>query len=153
MNTVWNSPLVLIGGLVLLYATLVLLITVVFRSRRVIDIQRRQPKTQNRPAALIRFMDATKGVIDSRLGIRSQGPLSQGSLDAAGLKKPASDYVVITGVVVLISGVLGISLGGLILGLCMCLVSVVGVYAALLLPTQLAAEPDSMIKCPTPFRC
>lgn len=135
MNTVWNSPLVLIGGLVLLYATLVLLITVVFRSRRVIDIQRRQPKTQNRPTALTVFTDATKGVIDSRLGIRSQGPLSQGSLDAAGLKKPASDYVVIIGVVVLISGVLGISLGGLILGLCMCLVSVVGVYAALRLLT------------------
>ncbi|WP_309073209.1 type II secretion system F family protein [Paenarthrobacter sp.] len=135
MNAAWSSPFVLIGGLLLLYVTLVLLVMVVFKSRRTIDIQRRQQQSPARQTALTVLTESTKGFIDSRLTVRRHGLLSQASLDAAGLKKHASDYVVIAGVVALIAGVTGVALGGLMFGVLVCIIAVLGLYATLRLLT------------------
>lgn len=131
MSAAWDSPFVLIGGLALLYITWVLLIVVVFKSRRTIDIQRRQQQYSVRPTALTVLTESTKGLIDSKLPVRPQGLLSQASLDAAGLKKQASDYVVIAGVVSLVAGITGVALGGLMLGVLVFIVAILGLYATL----------------------
>jgi tight adherence protein B len=136
MNPNWDSPLVLGLGLAFVYIALLLLVVVVLKSRRTIDLQRRQPRTQAHQTALGLLTDSTKGIIDSRLGARPGGILSQATLDAAGLKKQASDYVVISGVVILIAGVVGLSLGGLVFGLLFCLFALLGLFATIRLLTS-----------------
>lgn len=136
MNAIWDSPLVLGIGLVMLYASLLLIVFVVLKSRRSIDVERRQPSSPSQQTALAVLTDSTKGIIESRLGVRPSGLLSQATLDAAGLKKQPSDYVVISGVVVLSTGVLGLSLGGPVMGLLFSILAMAGVFAAIRLMTS-----------------
>lgn len=136
MNGTWESPVVLGIGLGLLYGSLLLIVVVVLKSRRTIDLERRQPTLQSRQTTLAVITHSTKGMIESRIGVRPGGFLSQAALDAAGLKKQASDYVVISGVVVLSAGVLGVVLGGLFLGLFFCFLGTVGAFTALKLLTS-----------------
>lgn len=136
MNGLEGSPLVLVGGLSLVYVALLLVVVVVLRSRRTIDIQRRRPQTPGRGSMLTILTDSTKGVIDSTLGTRQRTLLSQSVLDAAGLKKQSSDYLLIAGVTILIGGVAGALLGGLTLAVLFGVLSGIGLWASLRLLTS-----------------
>lgn len=136
MNTFWTSPLALGLGLASVYLALLLFVLIVLKSRRTLDIRRRRPQVQDRSSVLSVLTDSTKEIIDARMGARRGGLLSQAVLDAAGLKKQPSDYTLIAGVAILVSGVAGFIMGGLFLGILFCLLAAVGLWAALRLITS-----------------
>jgi tight adherence protein B len=132
----WDSPVILVIGLVFAYVALLLLVTVVMKSRRTIALNRRQPEALEHRTALNAVAGSTKGFIDARLMTLPRGFLSQAVLDAAGLKKQASDYVVISGVVTLVLGVSGAAMGGLFMGILFVLLAFFALYATLRLLTS-----------------
>lgn len=140
------SPFVLIGGLALVYLALLLTVIVVLKSRRTINIQRRRPQEQERGSILAVLTNSTKDVIDSKLGPNQKKFLSQSVLDAAGLKKQASDYLLIAAVLILIAVVLGLVLGGLMPALLFGLISGAGLWGVLrLLTSKRQAKFDDQV--------
>ncbi len=135
MNAAEGSPLMLVAGLLGVYLALLFVVLLVLKPTRSLDIQRRQPGIQIRQSALTVLTDTAKGAIDSRIHMGSGGLLSQARLDAAGLKKQTSDYILISGVVVLIAGVAGFVLAGFIFAVVMCVLAVIGLVLALKLIT------------------
>ena len=133
----------LIAGLAAAYLALLLVVLLVLKPTRSLDIQRRQPGIQVRQSALTVITDSAKGAIESGLGRGYSGFLSRARLDAAGLKKQASDYLLIAGVAVLVAGAIGFVLSGLLFALLMCTTAVVG----------LVGKPVSMNRCRILSRC
>ncbi len=131
----WDSPMVLAIGLIFVYIALLLLVTVVLKSRRTIALERRQPPALVRRTALDVVAGSARGLVASRFLDRPRGILSPAVLDAAGLKKQASDYMVLSGVVLLVCAVAGASLGGLFMCIVFVFFGVLGLYAALRLLT------------------
>ena len=125
----------LIAGLAAAYLALLLVVLLVLKPTRSLDIQRRQPGIQVRQSALTVITDSAKGAIESGLGRGYSGFLSRARLDAAGLKKQASDYLLIAGEAVLVAGAIGFVLSGLLFALLMCTTAVVGLVLTLKLLT------------------
>ncbi|NYD76929.1 type II secretion system F family protein [Arthrobacter cupressi] len=135
MNAAAGQSIMLVAGLVGVYLALLLVVLLVLKPSRTLDLQRRQPGIQARQSALTVLTDNAKGAIDSRIHSGSGGLLSQARLDAAGLKKQASDYILISSVVVLLAGVVGFLLAGLLFAILMCLVAMLGLFLTLKLLT------------------
>jgi tight adherence protein B len=136
MNPAAVPPVFLVAGLAAIYLALLLVVLLVLRPSRTLDIARRQPGLQVRQSALTVLTDSAKGAIESGLRGGSTGFLSRARLDAAGLKKQASDYILIASVTVLLAGTIGFVLGGLLFGLMMCLAAFFGLILTLKLLTS-----------------
>ncbi|OFI40028.1 type II secretion system protein F [Arthrobacter sp. SW1] len=130
------NPYFLPVGLAAVYLALLLVVFLVLKPGRALDIQRRQPGFQGRPSALSTIAGSARGAIESGLKGSSGGLVSQSRLDAAGLKKQPSDYLLIAGVTVLLAGVIGFLLGGLLFALLTSSVASVGLVFTLRILTS-----------------
>ena len=124
--TIW-----LAFGLGLVYLALLLLVVVVFKSRRTLDVERRRPDSPVRTSMLTRLTDEARGAIQGRLQPRSGGILSQAKLEAAGLKKQPADYLLIGGAASVLATVIGFLLGGLFFAVLMALVAIAALMGLL----------------------
>ncbi len=108
------SPLVFVGGLLLVYAALVIVIVVVFASRSV-PLSRRRPELQaNHNSGLTKLTDHAVTALNQQLRGRGPGLLSRERLDSAGLKKQPGDYLLFVGAAAFVAAVIGFLLGGLV---------------------------------------
>lgn len=108
------SPLVFVGGLLLVYAALVILIVVVFASRTV-PLSRRRPELQaNHNSGLTKLTDHAVTALNQQLRGRGPGLLSRERLDSAGLRKQPGDYLLFAGAAAFVAAVIGFLLGGLV---------------------------------------
>ena len=108
------SPLVFVGGLLLVYAALTIVIVVVFASRTV-PLSRRRPELQaNRNSGLTKLTDHAVTLLNQQLRGRGPGLLSRERLDSAGLKKQPGDYLLFAGAAAFVAAVIGFLLGGLL---------------------------------------
>lgn len=108
------SPLVFVGGLLLVYAALAILIVVVFASRTV-PLSRRRPELQaNHNSGLTKLTDHAVTALNQQLRGRGPGLLSRERLDSAGLRKQPGDYLLFAGAAAFVAAVIGFLLGGLV---------------------------------------
>lgn len=108
------SPLVFVGGLLLVYAALVIVIVVVFASRSV-PLARRRPELQaNHNSGLTKLTDHAVTALNQQLRGRGPGLLSRERLDSAGLRKQPGDYLLFAGAAAFVAAVIGFLLGGLV---------------------------------------
>lgn len=108
------SPLVFVGGLLLVYAALAILIVVVFASRTV-PLSRRRPELQaSHNSGLTKLTDHAVIALNQQLRGRGPGLLSRERLDSAGLRKQPGDYLLFAGAAAFVAAVIGFLLGGLV---------------------------------------
>ena len=125
------SPLVFVGGLLLVYAALVIVIVVVFASRSV-PLSRRRPELQaNHNSGLTKLTDHAVTALNQQLRGRGPGLLSRERLDSAGLKKQPGDYLLFVGAAAFVAAVIGFLLGGLVPAFLLLLIAPVGLLLLL----------------------
>ncbi|MFC8410306.1 type II secretion system F family protein [Arthrobacter sp. NPDC057259] len=125
------SPLVFVGGLLLVYAALAIVIVVVFASRSV-PLSRRRPELQaNHNSGLTKLTDHAVTALNQQLRGRGPGLLSRERLDSAGLKKQPGDYLLFVGAAAFVAAVIGFLLGGLVPALLLLLMAPVGLLLLL----------------------
>lgn len=125
------SPLVFVGGLLLVYAALVIVIVVVFASRSV-PLSRRRPELQaNHNSGLTKLTDHAVTALNQQLRGRGPGLLSRERLDSAGLKKQPGDYLLFVGAAAFVAAVIGFLLGGLVPAFLLLLMAPVGLLLLL----------------------
>lgn len=108
------SPLVFVGGLLLVYAALAIVIVVVFASRTV-PLSRRRPELQaNHNSGLTKLTDHAVTALNQQLRGRGPGLLSRERLDSAGLRKQPGDYLLFAGAAAFVAAVIAFLLGGLV---------------------------------------
>jgi tight adherence protein B len=138
--------MMLAAGLGLVYVALLLLVLVVLKSKRTLDVERRRPDSPIRTSALTLITDGARNAIQARVRPRSGGYLSRARLDAAGLKKQPADYILIAGIVAVFAGAIGFLLGGLVFTILMCLVAMVSLVAFLsVLTSRRTAKFDEQV--------
>ncbi len=146
MSDAGVQPISLAAGLGLVYLALLLLILVVLKSKRTLDAERRRPDAPIHTSALTRLTDGARDAVQTRIHPRAGGYLSQARLDAAGLKKQPADYVLISGIVVVLASTVGFLLGGLVFTVVMCLIAVVSLMAILsVLTARRTAKFDEQV--------
>ena len=126
-----QSPLIFVAGLILAYAALAILVSVVLKSREV-PLSRRRPDTVHVPSSgLTRLTDQAVHTLNQ--GLRSRGPgfLSREKLDSAGLKKQPGDYLLMAGAFTFVAAVLAFLLGGPALAVLLTFVTPVGLVLLL----------------------
>lgn len=125
------SPLVFVGGLLLVYAALVIVIVVVFASRSV-PLSRRRPELQaNHNSGLTKLTDHAVTALNQQLRGRGPGLLSRERLDSAGLKKQPGDYLLFVGAAAFVAAVIGFLLGGLVPAFLLLVMTAVGLLLLL----------------------
>ncbi|MEV8039304.1 type II secretion system F family protein [Arthrobacter sp. NPDC080082] len=125
------SPLVFVGGLLLVYAALAIVIVVVFASRSV-PLSRRRPELQaNHNSGLTKLTDHAVTALNQQLRGRGPGLLSRERLDSAGLKKQPGDYLLFVGAAAFVAAVIGFLLGGLVPAFLLLLMAPVGLLLLL----------------------
>lgn len=125
------SPLVFVGGLLLVYAALAIVIVVVFASRSV-PLSRRRPELQaNHNSGLTKLTDHAVTALNQQLRGRGPGLLSRERLDSAGLKKQPGDYLLFAGAAAFVAAVIGFLLGGLVPAFLLLLMAPVGLLLLL----------------------
>lgn len=108
-----DSPIVLILGLGAAYAALGTLVVIVFKSRRVVPVDRRRPQVQDAASALSKLTEGAVGAINKSLRGRQPRLLTADKFEQAGLKIRAADFLLMCGVAFFIGGLLGFLFGGL----------------------------------------
>lgn len=125
------SPLVFVGGLLLVYAALAIVIVVVFASRSV-PLSRRRPELQaNHNSGLTKLTDHAVTALNHQLRGRGPGLLSRERLDSAGLRKQPGDYLLFAGAAVFVAAVIGFLLGGLMPAFLLAVITPVGLLLLL----------------------
>ncbi len=125
------SPLVFVGGLLLVYAALAIVIVVVFASRTV-PLSRRRPELQaNHNSGLTKLTDHAVTALNQQLRGRGPGLLSRERLDSAGLRKQPGDYLLFAGAAAFVAAVIGFLLGGLVPAFLLLLMAPVGLLLLL----------------------
>lgn len=125
------SPLVFVGGLLLVYAALAIVIVVVFASRSV-PLSRRRPELQaNHNSGLTKLTDHAVTALNQQLRGRGPGLLSRERLDSAGLRKQPGDYLLFAGAAAFVAAVIGFLLGGLVPAFLLLLMAPVGLLLLL----------------------
>ncbi len=125
------SPLAFVAGLLMVYGALAITFTVVFKSRSAVPLSRRRPDAAPQTSAFARLTDQTVHAINNGVRGNRTGVLSREKLDAAGLKKQAGDYILMSGAATLVAGVLGFFTGGMFSALLLALLAPVALYTLL----------------------
>lgn len=126
-----QSPLVFVGGLLLTYAALAILVAVVFKSRSVPLSRRRPDDAAVHSSNLTKLTDHAVHTLNQGLRSRGSALLNREKLDSAGLKKQPGDYLVMAGAVTFVVVVLGFLLGGALFAVLMLLLAPVGLLLLL----------------------
>jgi tight adherence protein B len=121
-----QSPLVFAAGLILAYAALAIMVSVVFKSRTVPLSRRRPAEAATHSSNLTKLTDHAVHTLNQGLRSRGSGLLSREKLDSAGLKKQPGDYLVMASAVTFVAVVLGFLLAGPFLAVLMLLVAPIG---------------------------
>lgn len=110
-----DSPLLLVVGLVAVYAGLAGFVVFILRSRRVVSPERRRPSeaAAGKTSALSKLTDSAVSAINKGLKGRELRFARADKFEQAGLKIRAGDFVLISGVGALVGAILGFILGGL----------------------------------------
>ena len=125
------SPLVFVGGLLLVYAALFIVVTVVTAGRTV-PLSRRRPELQApHTSGLTKLTDTAVTALNQQLRGRGPGLLSREKLDSAGLKKQPGDYLLLAGAAAFVVAVIGFLLGGLMPAFLLLVVTPVGLAVLL----------------------
>ncbi|MDI3193769.1 type II secretion system F family protein [Pseudarthrobacter sp. AL07] len=119
-----------IGGLLLVYLSLVLLFGVVFRGRAGVPLSRRRPDAVQNSSSLTRLTNQAVGALNRGLKSRPAGFFSRERLEQAGLNKEPGDYLLMAGAITLVATVLGFFLGGVGIGILSSLLSPFLLYLA-----------------------
>ncbi|MDN3934948.1 type II secretion system F family protein [Arthrobacter sp. YD4] len=123
--------MVFVGGLLLVYAALAIVIVVVFASRTV-PLSRRRPELQaNHNSGLTKLTDQAVTALNQQLRGRGPGLLSRERLDSAGLRKQPGDYLLLAGAAVFVAAVIGFLLGGLVPAFLLAVITPVGLVLLL----------------------
>jgi tight adherence protein B len=101
------------GGLFLVYLSLALLFTFVFKGRAGVPLSRRRPDAVQYSSNLSRLTNQAVGALNRGLKKRPTGFFNREKLEQAGLNKEPGDYLLMAGSVTLVATVLGFFLGGL----------------------------------------
>ena len=99
-------------GVLLVYAAVILLFGVVFKSGSVIPVSRRRPDAVDTTSGLTRLTDVAVGVINKRLRKRNGALVDRDKLESAGLKSQPADFLLMMGAGALVGAVVGYLLGG-----------------------------------------
>lgn len=117
-----------IAGFLSIFAAVIIMFTVVFKSRNVIPVSRRRPEAAAAASGLTRLTNSAVGAINKRLKARNGFLVDREKLERAGLKAQPADFLLMMG-----AGAFGAAVLGFLLG---------GFFAAILL---LAAVPAGML--------
>lgn len=99
-------------GVVMIFAAVILLFTVVLKSSRVIPIERRRPDVGAAASKLTLLTDTAVGAINKGLKGRNDFLVSRERLERAGLKAQPADFLLMMGAGSLVGAVLAFLLGG-----------------------------------------
>lgn len=99
-------------GVLLVYAAVILLFGVVFKSGSVIPVSRRRPDAVNTTSGLTKLTDAAVGVINKRMGKRNGALVDRDKLESAGLKSQPADFLLMMGAGAVVGAVAGYFMGG-----------------------------------------
>jgi tight adherence protein B len=123
--------LVFVGGLLLVYAALAIVVVVVLASRTV-PLSRRRPELQaNHNSGLTKLTDHAVTALNQQLRGRGPGLLSRERLDSAGLRKQPGDYLLFAGAAASVAAVIGFLLGGLVPAFLLAVITPVGLLLLL----------------------
>ena len=123
-----QSPLVFVGGLLLTYAALAILVAVVLKSRSVPLSRRRPDEAAVHASNLTKLTDHAVHTLNQGLRSRGSGLLNREKLDSAGLKKQPGDYLLMAGSTTFVAVVLGFLLGGPFLAVLMLFLAPAGLF-------------------------
>lgn len=99
-------------GVLLVYAAVILVFGVVFKSGSVIPVSRRRPDAVNTTSGLTKLTDAAVGVINKRIGKRNGALVDRNRLESAGLKSQPADFLLMMGAGAVVGAVAGYFMGG-----------------------------------------
>lgn len=123
-------------GVLLVFAAVIILFAVVFKSQNVIPVSRRRPDAVTTASGLTRLTDSAVGAINKRLKARSGFLVDREKLERAGLKTQPADFLLIMAAGSFVGAVLGFLLGGVLVAIVLLAVVPAGMLAYLSLLTS-----------------
>ncbi|MET3348689.1 UNVERIFIED_ORG: tight adherence protein B [Arthrobacter sp. UYEF1] len=118
-------------GILLVFAAIIILFAVVFRSANVIPVERRRPDAVVTTSGLTRLTDSAVGAINKKLKAGNGFLVDRDKLEMAGLKTQPADYLLMIGAGALVGAVLGFLIGGFLLSVALLLIVPGGMLAYL----------------------
>lgn len=100
-------------GVLMIFAAVILLFTVVLKPKRVIPVERRRPDVAAASSRLTLLTDTAVGAINKRLKGKNDFLINRERLERAGLKAQPADFLLMMGAGSLVGAVLAFLLGGL----------------------------------------
>lgn len=108
-----DSPLVLVAGLIGVYASLIGIVVFVLRPKKTVSADRRRPGTgQSKPSALSKLTDTAVGAINKGLKGKELRFAPADKFEQAGLKIRSGDFLLMSGAGALLGAIVGFMLGG-----------------------------------------
>lgn len=101
-----------VAGILLVFAAVIILFSVVFRSQNVIPVSRRRPDAVITTSGLTRLTDTAVGAINKRLKARNGFLVDREKLEQAGLKTQPANFLLMMGAGAFVGSVVGFLLGG-----------------------------------------
>lgn len=128
---------IFVAGILLVFAAIVILFAVVFKSQNVLPVSRRRPGVKAAATSgWTQLTDSTVAVINRRLKGGSGFLVDRDKLEKAGLKAQPADYLLMMGAGAFVGVVLGYLVGGFFLAVVLFLVVPVGMLFYLSLRTS-----------------
>lgn len=106
-----------VAGILFVFAAVVILFAVVFKSQNVIPVSRRRPDAVVTTSGLTRLTDSAVGAINKRLKARSGFLVDREKLERAGLKTQPANFLLMMGAGAFVGLVVGFLLGGILMGI------------------------------------
>lgn len=131
METGEPPVILMVVGVLLIFAAVILLFTVVLKPRHTIPLSRRRPDVVAAASKLTVLTDSAVGVINKQLKGKRDFLVSREKLERAGLKTEPANFLLMMGAGVLTGSVLGLLLGGLFFGIVMIALVPAGMLAYL----------------------
>ena len=131
METPEAPLMILVAGVLMIFASIIVLIVVVLKPRHAIPLSRRRPDVPSGASKLTVLTDTAVGAINKRLKGRNDFLVTREKLERAGLKAQPADFLLMMGAGALVGSVLGFLLGGLFFAILMIAVVPAGMLAYL----------------------
>ncbi|MET3206818.1 UNVERIFIED_ORG: tight adherence protein B [Arthrobacter sp. UYEF13] len=125
-----------VAGILLVFAAVVILFAVVFKSQNVIPVSRRRPDVTMATSGLTRLTDSAVGLINKRLKARSGFLVDREKLERAGLKTQPANFLLMMSAGAFVGAVVGFLLGGVLIALLLLAAVPVGMLTYLSLLTS-----------------
>lgn len=106
-----------VAGILLVFAAVIILFAVVFKSKNVIPVSRRRPDVAETTSGLTRLTDSAVGAINKRLKARSGFLVDREKLERAGLKTQPANFLLMMGAGAFVGSAVGFLLGGILIAI------------------------------------